>query len=247
MAASRDPNQTKGVTSGPRISTSKRDRGGARFQPVHERRLISDARAVLNDLEQSDGLLALTEFNSPFGVPDVTAVVGGGAEKTRRLRCQIPALLNEIDAGIVSAASSTTPHSARQLAYYLRWPAGSVKRRVPGLLASGALIESGSGLLAHPAIVSWGELIAIELKIRDWRKALKQCRRYRLWANSYVLVVGQVPDVALEDLKQTVAADRGGLLVNGELLLRPRPSRHKPARSLWATEYVVAELQARRR
>lgn len=246
MVARRDSDELKAVTSGPRISTSKRDRGGTRFQPVHERRLISDARLVLNDLDQSGGLLALTEFNSPFGVPDITAVVGGGAERARRLRCRVPALLNEIDAGIVAAASPATPHSARQLAYYLRWPAGSVERRVPGLIASGALIESGSRLLAHPAIVSWGDLIAIELKIRDWRKALRQCRRYRLWANSYVLIVEQVPDAALTKLTQTVAADRGGLVVDGELLLRARSSRHKPARSLWATEHVVAELQARR-
>lgn len=246
MPDAEDPTAQRATASGPRISTSKRDRGGARFQPVQERRLISEARTVLADLERADGLLALTEFNSPFGVPDVTAVVGGSSARTRRLRSQVPALLNEIDAGIVSAASPTIPRSPAQLAYYLRWPTASVERRLPSLLSSGALTQSRSGLLSHPAIVSWGELVAIELKVRDWRRALKQCRRYRLWANSYVLVVTQVPDAAVGELKRAVGVDRGGLVVDGELLLHPRQSPHKRSRALWATEHVVAELQARR-
>lgn len=229
-----------------RVQTSVRERGGVRFQPVREQRLMPAARQTLSEVAGERSLLALAEFNSPFGVPDVTAVIGGDAERTRRLRSGIPALLNEADAGIVSAASPSIRRSAKQLAYYLRWPIETIERRVPGLLSTGALVESGSGYVADPSLVAWGEIMAVELKINDWKRAIRQCRRYSLWSNSYILVTDQISAGSLQALMSEVRSDRGGLVIDGERLLSPEPRPLHGARQLWATEHVVAELQARR-
>ncbi len=206
------------------------------------------ARAALSELPGAEhGLYAFSDFNSPFGVPDVTAIVGQQRSRTARLRLKVPPLLNEIDAGMVAAADPSRPQSVRQLAYRLRWDVGSLERRWPEVLGSGALIAVSPGRFTRPeALVPIGEIFAIETKVKNWRRALQQCRTYLLWADSYVLVLDRLADDSAEELTKAVASDRGGLIVGASALLEPRPSPKRPARKLWASEHVVAELMARR-
>jgi hypothetical protein len=233
-----------GAQKSPRLRTSVRARHGRMFQPADERRLIPQARRAIALLGGESSVLALAEFNAPFGVPDFTAVVGGQPERTKRLRSGIPALLNEIDAGIVAAASATTPRSAKHLAHLLRWPLEAVQRRLPSLLGTRAIIEPAVGrYTSTPAIKPWGTTYAVEMKVSDWRKGLKQCRRYGLWADGYFLVLASVPAASREQLLAEVVSDSGGLLVGGEVLSMPRPRSLRRSRRLWAIEHVVAELQ----
>lgn len=241
---SRPAARLTGPQKTPRIRTSVRTRQGRMFQPDDERRLIPHARRAITLLGGDAPVLALAEFNAPFGVPDFTAVVGDQSERTRRLRSGIPALLNEIDSGIVSAASATDPRSAKHLAYLLRWPLEAVNRRLPSLVATGAIIEPTVGrFISSPAIQPWGTIYAVEMKVNDWRKGLRQCRRYALWADGYFLVLASVPPASRDLLIAEVAADSGGLLVDGQILSMPKPRSLKRARRLWAIEHVVAELQ----
>lgn len=225
-----------------RAMSSGRQRPGVRFAPGPERAMEATARWVATQLPGNEsGLLALREFHAPFGVPDLTVVVGDPSVRRRRLRLGVPPLLNEVDAGVVAAVGSEWPASARQIAVRLSWPLSTVQRRLPTVLKSGALIEVSPGrFLRRPAIVPVGFTWAIETKVDDWRKALVQCRTYRTWADGYVLVMERVSAPGVRELRRSVSADRGGLVIGGEWITKPSTSALKRPRRLWTSEHIVA-------
>jgi hypothetical protein len=187
------------------------------------------------------GILAISEFHAPFGVPDLTVVVGDPTKRRRRLRLKVDPVLNEIDAGIVSALSDARPSSAGQIARRLDWPPATIERRLRSVLRSGAVREvAPDRFLRRAALQPIGTVFAIETKVTDWRRALTQCRTYRTWADGYVLVLDRASDVAASALRQEVARDRGGLIIADRWILRPRTSKLSPARRLWASEHIIA-------
>lgn len=219
-----------------------RQRPGRRFLPDAERRLDRVAKQAARELPGADaGLLALREFHAPFGVPDLTVIVGDAITRQRRLRLRVPPVLNEIDAGLVATASDTQPTSPRQFAQRLSWPLGTVTRRLPSVLRSGALREVAPERYLRPsALQPIGTIFAVETKLNDWRRALTQCRTYRTWADGYVLVMPKVSVAAFTVLSREVRRDRGGLLIDQDWVVYPRTTRIAKARRLWASEHVVA-------
>jgi hypothetical protein len=225
-----------------RAHQSTRQRPGRRFQPLDELALLDAAKAAAAELPGADaGLLGLTELHAPFGVPDLTVVVGDSSIRKARLRLRVPVLLNEIDAGIVAVTSSDRPSSRRQIAARLGWPDASIERRLPSLVRSRALREVLPERFVRPAALEpIGTVYAIELKIDDWRRALVQCRTYRTWADSYVLVMQRVSDSSTSELREKVRRDGGGLIVGSQWLIRPRVGKLSRARRLWTSEHIVA-------
>jgi hypothetical protein len=226
----------------PQTREATRQRPGRLFQPDDERSLMAVARRVIADLEGADeGALALREMHSPFGVPDLTVVVGNPAPRKSRLRLSVPPLLNEIDAGVVAVASKTVPRTADRLASSLGWPLATLERRIPGLLKSRALREiKPARYVRRAALEPIGTVYAVELKMADWKRALTQGRTYRTWANAYLLIVDYVSEGSLPDLVQAVRRDRGGLVVAGSWIVKPKRSPRDPARRLWTSEHVIA-------
>jgi hypothetical protein len=146
---------------------------------------------------------------------------------------------------LVAAASDVNPASPKQLARRLSWSLATVSRRLPRVIKSGALVQIASDRYLRPsALQPLGTIYAVELKLNDWRRALTQCRTYRTWADSYVLVMPRLSAEAEEVLRHEIARDRGGLYVGSEWLVYPAKSRLSRARRLWSSEHVVA---ARRR
>lgn len=191
-----------------------------------------------------NGLLGLTELHAPFGVPDLTVVVGDPAARRARLRLRVPPLLNEVDAGIASVAPADGGATIRQLAARVSWPVPTVERRLRSLLRTSALREIQDGRFVRPAALQpIGRIYAVELKVDDWKRALVQCRTYRTWADSYVLIMQRVPAPSLDHLRREVHEDRGGLIVDGEWLVHPRVSPLARSRRMWASEHVVAARQ----
>jgi hypothetical protein len=87
-----------------------------------------------------------------------------------------------------------------------------------------------------------GRIYAIEAKVRDWSGALRQVRSYGVWADAYVLVMGELSPKITGHLRDEVENDRGGLVVNGKWLRRPVLGHHSNARRLWASEHVVSAM-----
>jgi hypothetical protein len=227
------------------VRETARPHPGRQFEPIQELPLVEVALAACSKLPNAHrGLLVIRELVGPIGIPDLTAVVGDGLPLQKRLELPIPPLLNRIDAAVVAAAHTRTASSVDELARRNGWPIQTVARRIPRLLKSGALIESRrSGQLTRPsALAPVGRIYAIEAKVRDWRKGIRQARAYSVWADSYVLVMGPLQMKPLSELLNQVDEDRGGLIVGGEWKRRPFLKETIKANRLWASEHVIAAI-----
>lgn len=220
-------------------------RPGRRFEAVEELELEPSAVFAARGLPHAHaGIQVIRELAGPIGVPDYVAVVGPPERLTWRLRSSVPPLLNQIDAGIVAVASTGRPHTAQHLARRLGWSLETVARRLPLLVRSGALLEDPPGrYIAHADVQPIGRLYALEAKIRDWRRAVRQARKYRLWCDNYIIVMGSLSTSTLANAQAIVSEDGGGLVVGMQWVTRPGRSRLSAARRLWGSEHVVAALQ----
>lgn len=221
-------------------------RAGRRFEPIQERELHQDAmRAVAGLPGASRGLVVVPEFAGPLGIPDFTAYVGGVDRIRRRQDLGLAPVVNEFEAGILTAAHVRRPLSTQALARQLGWPVDSITDRLRGLIARGALIESAPGRYVRPEpLEPGGRLFAIEAKVNDWRSALRQVRTYRVWADSYVLIMGHLGTRAQSDLTAEVRRDRGGLMVAGRWIVRPRLGDTAARRRMQAWELFSAATQS---
>lgn len=217
-------------------------RAGRRFEPIHERELHGDALLAAESLPGvSRGLVVVPEFSGPIGIPDFTARVGDVQYLRARHRASIAPLVNEIDAGVVSVAHVHKPSSVEDLARAIGWPPATVGGRLRRLVGAGALKDAGSKRYVRaPELRPSGRLYAIEAKVGDARSALRQARTYRVWADGYVLVMTGVSERALEHLRSEVLRDRGGLVVDGRWMARPRIGPVSSARRLQAAELFAS-------
>ena len=219
-----------------------RPRAGRRFEPVHEAGLLTDATAAAQSLPGAHrGLRVILESAGPFGVPDVLAVVGPLNLLEDRLALDVPPLLNQVDAGVVAAAAPKAPRSVETLARRVGWPVETVSRRMPGLIRSEALMRSGPRSFVRPAALRpVGRLYALETKVKDWRKALRQARAYSAWCDGYVIVMPALGPGSLAGVVEGVSGDGGGLMVAGKWVRRPRLATRSAAQRLWGSEHVIA-------
>lgn len=217
-------------------------RAGRRFEPIQERELHQDALTAVQGLPRaSRGLIVVPEFAGPLGIPDFTAYVGDIDRVRRRHHLDVGPVINELETGIVSAAYPRRSSSSIDIARTLGWPVETVAERLRGLVRRGALIEASSGRYVRPeSLEPGGRLYAIEAKVNDWRSALRQVRTYRVWADSYVLVMGQLSERAQAAVTAEVGRDRGGLVLGGHWIIRPRLGRVTARRRIQAAEMFAA-------
>jgi hypothetical protein len=226
------------------IQHTSAPRPGRRFEPTHEAALESDALAACGSLPGAHrGVIVVREMAGPIGIPDFTAMVGGSDALQARSRLDVPPILNETDAAIVAVASARIPKTVDGLAQALGWPVTTVARRVPGLLSRGALLRpKGDRYLRPEALQPAGRIYAIETKVRDRVAAVNQARAYLSWADSYVLVMGQLGRGPLDLITTAVRADNGGLVVAGTWIRRPRLSKRNSRHRVWAAEHFFAAM-----
>ncbi len=232
------------MPSTPFAFQSARSRGGRRFEPVREQDLEGEALRVCAALPHAaSGLLVLREVVGPFGIPDLVAVVGHSSAVAARRKLPVPPLLNEVDAAFVGAASSGAPRRVETIARRLGWAVPILTRRLPDLLRSGALIETRPGVVVRPeALRPVGRLYAVETKVSDWKRAVRQGRQYQVWCDAYVVVMEPLGSQPSSDLARAAAEDGAGAIVGGRMLSRPRVRARPEWRRLWGSEHVIAAL-----
>jgi hypothetical protein len=233
------------VPRAPRVLASVRQRAGRRFEPVHELELEPDALSAARSLPGAHrGLVVLREMTGPYGVPDLVAVVGSPSLMRQRRRLPVPPLLNQVDAGVVAAAAPRAGRRVETLARRVGWPVESVRRRLPGLVKTGALVPIARESFVRPAALQpVGRLYAIETKVKDWRRALRQARTYNLWCDSYVLVMPSLSSGSLLTLLAEVSQDGAGLIIDGAWVQRPLLGKSSAAQKLWGSEHLFAALR----
>lgn len=251
---SREYSSTEGAVTVPRMGDKRasqinsletsRPRAGRRFEPTHELEILPDALRTARGLPGAHrGLVTVSEMTGPNGIPDFTALVGDERKLDLRLACDVPPLLNEVDAGVVSMSAVRQARSAEQLATSLGWPESTVARRLPSLVRAGALREQDGRFTRHEALQPLGRMYAIEAKVSDWRRALRQGRLYSLWADNYVLVLGPLTDAASTLVLHQVEIDGAGLVIDGRWRRKPSSSKLSAQKRVWAAEHLVAALR----
>lgn len=221
-------------------------RPGRRFEPIRERELHADALSAAEGIPgAARGLIVVPEFAGPIGIPDFTAFVGNVAALRARQALAVTSVINEIDAGILAAAHVRRASSVADLAGALGWPSTTILPRMRKLTTTGAIIEvNRDRYVRHPEIQPQGRLYAIEAKVEDWRAALRQARTYQVWADAYVIVMTGLSARTQESLLTEVRRDRGGLVVDGRWVTRPRLASVAAHRQLQAAEMFAAATRA---
>ena len=227
-------------------TTSSNPLPGRRFEPIGELALLPTAVRAAERVHfgPPKKLWLITEMKAPFGVPDLVAVLGKEEAFGRRLECPVPAILNQIDAGVVASLSASRPRPIHEVCIRTGWELGSVERRLRTLLRTGAVRENRSGgLTRHPGLSVWGRAIAVETKLTDWKGALAQCRKYLSWAETYVLVMDHVAAAAVNNLAANVRADHAGLLIDDVWIVRPTAKAQTAQRRFWTCEHAYNALR----
>lgn len=227
------------------IATST-PRPGRRFQPIQELELHKDALKAARALPGANrGLVVVPEFAGPLGIPDFTAYVGDINKLKERNMLNLDPVVNEIEAGILSATKVSKDLSLRQISLALGWPESAIRSRLEKLVKRGILNEvKPERYVRQRAMEPGGRLYAIETKVNDWRSALLQVRTYRVWADNYVLVMGQLSESVTASLADTVTQDQGGLMVAGRWVVRPRLGKTSERRRVQAWELLASATSA---
>lgn len=180
---------------------------------------------------------------SPLGLPDFVALLGGEKWLSARSAVGAAPVLSETDCVVLAALHVARALAPESVMRKLGWDEGRLDPIASRLVRSGAALRSNAGALSlHPGMVPHGRLIAIETKLKDWRRAMQQGRAYRTWSDNYVVLLGQVGTAALERARAEVTADGAGLYVPGRWIVRPQARRAPLSRRLQGFEYVYASL-----
>lgn len=218
--------------------------GGRRFEARRERELHSLATSVAETLPGPVGeVLLVPEMPSPLGMPDFVAVIGARDWLIRRAELAVPPILSEIDCQALSVLTEQRALSFRVVAARLGWEVGHLEPALARLERAGAVVRTESGAaVVVPGIRPTGRILAIETKVRDWKRALIQGRGYRTWANNYVIVLGDVGRAAVERAKSEIGADGAGLFTEAGWVVKPRSRNPAASRHIQGFEYVFAAI-----
>lgn len=218
--------------------------GGRRFSPIAELDLHGHVARVAGSLPGPLGdVLVIPEMPSPLGLPDFVALVGGEAWLAARASIGAAPILAETECVVLSVFAAHRALSLPSIAKRLSWSPERLEPVLGRLQRNGAVeTTSGGAYLRTPGLLPAGSLYAIEAKVRDWRKAMRQGRSYRTWANNYVVLLGEVGSVAVQRARAEVAEDGAGLNIGGEWIVRPRSRVPATARRLIGFEHLFAAV-----
>lgn len=218
--------------------------GGRRFEPRAELSLHGLAELAASTLPGApEEVLLIPEMPSPLGLPDFVALAGGQDWLRERREAGIPPILAEADCTVLAALHVAQAISSATIAQRIGWTRVEVDAVISRLRkADAALTTIGGAHRINPALVPSGSLIALEAKVKDWKKAILQGRAYRTWANNYVVLLGEVGGIAAERAREGVISDGAGLYSSSGWVVRPRARRPAPAKRFRGYEYVFAAV-----
>lgn len=228
------------------VQSSSRVWPGRAFVPTEE----LDVQARLPELAgRLPGVgarsLLITECVGPHGVPDLVVLVGDGAALERRLASGLPPMTNELDAEILVRLSASSGVWLDEILAAI--PASTprvVKRRLTQLEGVEAIRRTRVGAYVRRSeFRPLGRTHALEAKVSDWGRAIRQALGYASWCDYVSVVLGKTPR-SVDGVASQMASHRLGFAVGEEWIAKPVARRLQlpAARRLMATEYIVTNL-----
>lgn len=233
------------ITQSPELVVleSRRTPPGRPFAPVQEVSLGPIVeRLAAEFVTQPKKAVGIREFVGPYGVADLAVILLKQGRFQDRMRSEVPAIVNEIDAALVASLFPTSGRNLEFLCSSLRLGDDLVRKRLRKLLRMGAIDESRRGkYLRAPGLSIMGEVVTFEAKVSAWAKGIDQAQTYRLWSDQTVVVMGKLPRDETRAVGQAKALGIG-LTVGSDWKSKPRKSHNSRHRMFWTSELFYSEL-----
>lgn len=185
------------------------------------------------------------EIVGPDAIADLVGARFDAACVRRRKEAGIRPLTDPLALQAVLAGRRATL-TTREMAEACKVTPSGIRRGIRLALEAGALVETTRFCYTtHPR---WSPVVrravAVELKLRDWSRALRQAIAYRTWANAAWVLLAKRPPVVAIDVAAAAGVGLGTLSPDGTLTawLRPevRPARIPHWSSIWVGEQLLA-------
>lgn len=218
--------------------------GGARFQAVDEQRLYPVASLLATKLVgAARGLTIVSEVPGPSGIADLVALPGDTRLLHARLSAGFEPLTREAEIRVAAALYEGRGLTLTAVRERTDLPAAIAERALRDLVRSGAALRIEDRFFRHPALRPVGTLYALEVKVRDWRKAMGQAFRYRAWCAAAGIVVDRLPQSRDSAVRQAI--DLGlGIGTSEGWIVRPRVHPLSASSALAGSERFVAAVGA---
>lgn len=225
------------------VRASQRTLAGRQFAPVSEAAMLPGLLSLAATFRTSheEDLVAIPEFIGPYGIADLAVVITRGELLSRRLAAGVRPLLYEPDVDVIHALAARRPRSPSEVAERLGWSTEAVASRLRRLGRYDAVERTAGGrYIRHPDLVAVGRLHVLEAKVRDWRRAREQARRYQLWSDTASVVLARQPVTVQRATEFT--RWRLGFAVRDTWIRRPQMYRRSPSKRLLTSELIIAAL-----
>lgn len=215
---------------------------GVRFSPTKEAALDPALRALARSLPRSSpGVVMMAEVPGPVGIPDLLALPGSGARLARRLDSKIPPVLRQVDIEILTALRVRQGITMETVKSRVNRADRTIYQSLRNLCGTGAAVTSGRLFYRAESLEPVGNIYALEAKVDDWKKGVRQAFRYRAWCNASALVLSRIPKdrVPLISAAQRLSI---GLAWEDQWIVRPKICKLDRVHRLWGSEHFVAAL-----
>lgn len=189
------------------------------------------------------------EIVGPGAIADLVGIRFDRRALKARRKARIEPLIDALALQLV-LATRRRAMSTRELADRFRVSPSGARRAIRIAIDKGAMVDTGRAVAVHPEWQPIGQrMVAVELKLHDWRRAFAQAVNYQGWASAAWVVLGRAPSE-----EALLAARRAGIGLGYFLgdskvrtLVRARSRerlRSGDWASVWAAEQVLAEVEA---
>ncbi|CAM5739995.1 hypothetical protein SAFG77S_01561 [Streptomyces afghaniensis] len=183
----------------------------------------------------------IAEMPGPSGIPDLVALPGSATRLMERLESKIPPVLKRSEIEVVAALKVRQGISLDTLKSRVHRAEKTVLQSLRTLSQNGAVKKDGNLLYRAEVLHPVGHLYALEAKVDDWKKGMRQAFRYRSWCAASALIMSQMPKNR-EPLLATARRLNIGLALEDRWIVRPRISKLDHVQRLWGSEHFVAAL-----
>lgn len=172
--------------------------------------LVNHVLQLMDPITVNKDVVIKTELRMGYGRPDI--ILGEGFQWTEYSDSALDILLDQANITILSCLYSRKPVKVSTLCRKVGSEQRLVQKRL-NLLMDYGFVESvnGSGYIRCEYVEpSFSSLLTIEAKLFDWKKALIQASRNRLFSTySYVLLDAKNAGAALKSLEEFRRLDVG--------------------------------------
>lgn len=194
--------------------------GGVVGLSTHEAALVT---ALLKWVPQTlpldaGALYIVPELGTDHGIADVVGIVLPSQWLARRVQFGAPPVTGRAAASIIASFRGFHSASKNRVRERVRMPDETFRRTLGHLRELGAITIVDDIVTVNPAVYLSGpeETVAVEAKIADWQRGLRQASAYGLFASRSYLAVPSTLALSLTARREVFSRNGVGIISIGE-------------------------------